>query len=270
MRPTRMTRWLPAALPVIALALVLPSAAAAHTPPVVKLPTIAGAPEVGETLAGSAQATGDPSPVIDYQWLQCAPADEAKCDPIEDATNASYLVTARDAGHRLAVRAHAVNSAGDDRRRSKLTEVVTTPDPGWLPEPTPEPTPEPETDPSVAAPFAPAPLFLRPFPTVRVKGKVFSRGARITLLRVRAPSGALVVVRCKGSGCSLRRRSLGGGRIARLERYLHAGTRITIRISMGDALGKYVRLVIRGGHKPKRIDACLAPGSRSPIECPQA
>jgi hypothetical protein len=39
---------------------------------------------------------------------------------------------------------------------------------------------------------------------------------------------------------------------------------------MGDMLGKYVRLVIGGGHKPKRIDACLAPGGSRPIACPQA
>ena len=265
MTATRMTRWLPAALPAIAVALILPSAAAAHTPPVVKLPAIAGSPEVGETLRGSAQVTGDPIPAVDYQWLQCAPADEAKCDSIEGATNASYVVTVADTGHRLAVRVHAVNSAGGDRKRSKLTEVVTT-----RSGPVPEPEPEPGTGPGVAAPVVPAPRFLDPFPIVRVKGKVFARGARITLLRVRAPSGAAVAVRCKGPGCGPRRRSVADGRIARLERYLRAGTRITIRISMGDVLGKYVRLVIRGGQRPKRIDACLAPGSSSPIDCPQA
>jgi hypothetical protein len=95
-------------------------------------------------------------------------------------------------------------------------------------------------------------------------------GARISLLRVKAPSAATVDVRCTGPRCHLRRRSFGGGRIAALERFLRAGTRITIRVSARGSIGKYVRLVIRDGSAPKRRDACLLPGSSDPAACPRA
>ena len=111
---------------------------------------------------------------------------------------------------------------------------------------------------------------MRPFPVVRVKGALLRNGALITLLRVRAPSAATVAVRCKGPRCDVRRRSRGGGRIRALERFLRVGTRITIRVSKPNSVGKYVRLVIRDGAAPKRRDACLMPGSRKPVTCPPA
>jgi hypothetical protein len=95
-------------------------------------------------------------------------------------------------------------------------------------------------------------------------------GALISLLRVRAPSRATVDVRCDGPQCRLRRRSFGSGRIGALERFLRSGTRITIRVSKPNSVGKYVRLVIRDGRAPKRRDACLVPGSGKAVECPQA
>jgi hypothetical protein len=111
---------------------------------------------------------------------------------------------------------------------------------------------------------------LRPFPVVRIKGRLLGGGALVTLLRVRAPSTATVDVRCNGPRCRLRRRSFGSGHITALERFLRAGTRITIRVSKPNAVGKYVRLVIRDGAAPHRRDACLIPGSGKPAECPPA
>ena len=55
-----------------------------------------------------------------------------------------------------------------------------------------------------------------------------------------------------------------------LERFLRAGTRVTIRVSEPGAIGKYVRFVIRDGSAPKRRDACLAPGGTEPVSCPRA
>jgi hypothetical protein len=112
-----------------------------------------------------------------------------------------------------------------------------------------------------------APL-LRPFPVVRVKGTLLRGGALISLLRVRAPARAAVEVRCNGPRCRVRHRSFGGGRIPALERFLRARTRITIRVSKPNSVGKYVRLVIRNGTTPKRRDACLMPPSGKPVECP--
>jgi hypothetical protein len=121
-----------------------------------------------------------------------------------------------------------------------------------------------------AVPSAKAPSYLHPFPVVRVKGTLAPGGARISLLRVKAPRTATVDVRCKGSNCHARRRSVGGGRVAALERFLRAGTRVTIRISGRGYLGKYVSIVIRDGSAPKRRDACLLPGSSKPTACPPA
>jgi len=48
------------------VALASPSPAAAHTAPVLQLPVVDGAPTVGARVAGSAQATGEPAPMIGY------------------------------------------------------------------------------------------------------------------------------------------------------------------------------------------------------------
>jgi hypothetical protein len=166
-----------------------------------------------------------------------------------------------------------------------LPQVPQVPDTAYYPKPHHERKPHPKwghhDDPaplvrSDSPPAAPAPAaalpppLLRPFPVVRVKGTLLRDGARISLLRVTAPATATVDVRCKGPRCNLRRRSAGGGRIAALERYLRAGTRITIRVSNPQAVGKYVHLVIRDGAAPRRRDACLMPGSDKPVECPAA
>jgi len=101
-----------------------------------------------------------------------------------------------------------------------------------------------------------------------VRGTVAVRGARIDMLRVSAPRRATVSVTCTGSGCPVRRRIRGAGRIRAFERYLPAGLRITVRVTSPGHLGKYVRLVIRGGKPPFRRDACLLPGDKRAVVCP--
>jgi hypothetical protein len=110
--------------------------------------------------------------------------------------------------------------------------------------------------------------FLRPFPVVRITGTLVSGGARVSLLRIRAPATARVLVRCSGSGCRLFSRSTGPRRVRALERFLRAGTRITIRISLPGTIGKHVAITIRAGQPPRRRDACLMPGSSRPVRCP--
>jgi hypothetical protein len=256
---------------------------------------ITGEPVVGQVL--TAVPTPADAPVTEYRWRRC-PGAANTCARIQGAaTVASYTVAAADAGNRIEVR--ALSAAGNVR--SPMTAVVTDPNapvptptptpsptPTPTPTPTPQPTPEPKQEeepevfeqtgkqappPATAVPIATLaeePLVLmRPFPVVRVKGVLVGRGARITLLRVKAPSSATVVVRCS-KRCRVRRRSFGTGRIAALERFLPAGARITIRVFRADAVGKYVRLVIRDGSAPKRRDACLVPRSSRPAECPEA
>jgi hypothetical protein len=166
-----------------------------------------------------------------------------------------------------------------------------TPDPTPVPEPavttasdptvTSEPTAAPSTPDSVefvvapptTAPLAKAPTtltrlrYLRPFPVVRIAGSSVTGGAYIDVLRVTAPRGSRVDVRCSGNGCRLSRLSLRPGRIAEYERFLPAGLVITIRVTRYGYIGKYVRLVIRSRAAPDRRDACLLPGRTRPTQC---
>jgi hypothetical protein len=232
--------------------------------------TIEGNAVVGETLTANVTTTGEPAPVVTYQWLRCDPLLPPVCKPIDDQTAKSYGVTAGDAGSRLAVRATAVNPAGTTKESEPTTVVPDPPTRGanFDQSGTAPPLAPTTTAITPASPTDAALAYLRPFPVVRVKGLLVRGGARVTLLRVKAPRGSKVVVRCKRSGCPLRRRSVGVGRIRALERFLRAGIRITIRVSSPGFIGKYVRLVIREGQAPMRRDACLLPGRAEATSCP--
>ena len=54
--------------------------------------------------------------------------------------------------------------------------------------------------PPAAPPPAAAPSWLTPFPTVRIAGRTSRRGARLSVIEVRAPSGSEVVVSCTVRG----------------------------------------------------------------------
>jgi hypothetical protein len=279
------------------LTIALPPPAGTQT---VATVTIQGDPVVGSTLTATT-LPNDPAAVVEYRWQRCPTDLRSSCVRINEAANlATYTVTATDLGNRLAVRVLSTVAGIETRTWSPLTGVVTaapaptptpTPTPTPVPTPTPTatptPTPTPDPDPATfnqggRTPAPPPyttpaasgaetpPRFLRPFPVVRIKGTLVGGGARISLLRVRAPSAATVDVRCSGPGCRLRRRSFGSGRVTVLERFLRAGARITIRVFKPGSVGKYVRLVIRDGTAPQRRDACLLPGSAKPAECPQA
>jgi hypothetical protein len=239
-----------------------------EAPPGIAALTIDGDPAVGETLTAARTVTGYPQPDEGYRWLRCSVAAPDTCAMIDGARARSYKVVPADSGYRLAVRMRAVNRRGEDAEESQRTLPVPfrsgTFDQLGITVP-----PASGSNPT-AQPLAGAPRLLRPFPSVRVKGRVAARGARVTLFRVRAPSGSKVVVRCRRPGCPLRRRSTRPGRIRTLERFLPAGIRLTIRVTKPGLIGKYVRLVIRGGSPPKRRDRCLMPGDPAPVKCPLA
>ena len=117
-----------------------------------------------------------------------------------------------------------------------------------------------------------APRFITPVPVVRLGGKVLARAARVQILTVRAPRGALIRVKCTGDACPtkvVRRRSRGRAvRFKRFERTLAAGTRLGIYVRQPGVVGKYTRFTIRAGAAPKRLDRCLMPGRSQPVRCP--
>ena len=113
---------------------------------------------------------------------------------------------------------------------------------------------------------------MRPFPVVRIKGRVTGSGARIDLLSVRAPKDATIRVRCRGRSCPARVRARVGGpaRISELHRALAAGTVVTVRVTRPENYGKYARFVIRRHRPPARTDSCLRGSARRPVRCPAA
>ena len=120
---------------------------------------------------------------------------------------------------------------------------------------------------------------LSPFPVVRIAGRITSRGTLVRVMRVSAPAGTQVAVRCSGRGCpfkkqvrtiSTRANSLAAisMRVRRLERLLRPGVRVRVYVTKRDAFGKYTRFRFRAGKAPVRTDSCLAPGAWTPVECP--
>jgi PKD domain-containing protein len=125
------------------------------------------------------------------------------------------------------------------------------------------------------------PSLLSPFPVVRVAGAVEASGMTIRLLKVEAPHGAHIKIRCRGRGCPRRRvrgraGTLGGPlarssklwRFPRFERRLGAGAVLKVLVTQRGRIGKYTRLSVRGGRPPRRKDLCIFPGSKRPRKCP--
>ncbi|HZO58502.1 MAG TPA: PKD domain-containing protein [Solirubrobacterales bacterium] len=124
---------------------------------------------------------------------------------------------------------------------------------------------------SVQAPVA---QFMRPFPVVRVIGAVGRHGTRIREIRLTAPLGSRVEVFCRGGGCprTSARRDARAARTLRIRRFarrlLRPGAVVQISVTKAGAIGKYMRLRIRRGRSPSRIDRCLMPGGERPVRCP--
>jgi hypothetical protein len=120
---------------------------------------------------------------------------------------------------------------------------------------------------------------LSPFPVVRIAGRITSRGTRVRLLRVTAPVGTKISVRCTGRSCpfkkqvravptSARSRATVRVRVRRLERLLLPGVRVRVYVTKRGTVGKYTRFRFRAGKPPARTDSCVMPGSWAAAECP--
>jgi HrpA-like RNA helicase len=112
---------------------------------------------------------------------------------------------------------------------------------------------------------------LRPFPIVRIKGRLTGDGAYIALLTVRAPRLAHIVIRCRGEGCPKRRwaHAVALVHARKFEhRLLRAGVRLKVTVTRRGFIGKYALIRLRRGRPPWRRDLCLFPGSSRPRACP--
>ena len=119
------------------------------------------------------------------------------------------------------------------------------------------------------APTAAVPKLLKPFPSVRVAGRLNSAGAVFRLVSVRAPRGARVSWSCSPKRCRGGRRTARGSvtRIRALERSFRAGVVIEFRVTRPGFVGKYTRIQVRRNRAPGRRDLCLRASGR-PFACP--
>ena len=249
-------------------------------PKITEGPAIAGPAQVGQTLTAHASWTGSPQPLTVWTWARCA-RPNGSCSAIKGATSDSYEPTAADVGRFLRVVLVVINTAGAAEAHSAPTAAVLAA-PVPAPAPTPAPAPPPKPDPAPSPPFelppatpppvagAPAPRLLSPFPVIRIKGWVTARGARITLLSVRAPRGSRIAVACRGAGCPVPKlaRPAGVKRLRRFERELPAGTRLELSVTKPGAIGKWTVIVIRRGSPPRRTDGCLDSDTNRHVRCP--
>jgi hypothetical protein len=203
----------------------------------------------------------------------CASATSHAADaPLADGAYV-FRVRATDAAGN---QANATRAFTVDTAPQVPAPVTSTPDPATTPNPAPPVTTTPVT------PAPSGPQLLSPFPLVRISGTLTSTGARIRLLSVRAPRGALVRVTvttsCRRKRHASRRcrvlRAAGtvGGSDAidfrRLARAYRSGTVIVVRVWRADQIGKYTRFTIVRGRAPRRVDECLVPSATHGSRCP--
>jgi PKD repeat protein len=210
-------------------------------------------PQAGEDVTFTSTSTIKSGQITSYAW------DLNGDGQYDDGSEPSVTRAFPDAGP------HSIGLTVTDNTgaQSFVVDTVQVGD-GSAPPPVSDTPPAPGTS---------GPSWLSPFPTVRIRGRATSGGVHLSLLAIRAPSGATVKVRCKGVRCPARQRvyTVAGARIrARaFERFLPAKTRLELFIWRKGMVGKYTRFDMRRLLAPKRTDMCLFPGGQWPGPCPK-
>jgi PKD repeat protein len=145
---------------------------------------------------------------------------------------------------------------------------------GAIAESPPTTSPTPPTTPTTPGKSTKGrPSLLSPFPVVRLVGAAYTTRTIVSVLSVQAPRGALVRVRCKGTGCPKvvrRKKSKGKGvRFKTFERGIRAGAKLEIFVVAKKRIGKYTSFKMQRAKPPVRTDRCLIPGKRKPVSCPR-
>ena len=220
---------------------VVTPAPPAHGPPAASFSWLPTTPRVGESVSLVATASDAFSAITGYAW---------NLSGASFVPGASTLTTifATPGPHAVSLRVSAA-----DGQTTTVTKAI---------------------------PVAPKPISLiQPFPIVRIAGVVTPGGARVRLLSVRAPRGAMVSIACIGRGCPIKKQVRSAtSRVIhssvltllfpRFERSFPGGTVLQVRVSYPGEIGKYTSLHIRRGHLPIRADACLNLDGVHPIGCP--
>ncbi|MCW3066828.1 MAG: hypothetical protein JWN32_4000 [Solirubrobacterales bacterium] len=238
------------------------------TSPTVTNAAVSGVTTVGQTLQADATVGGSPAPTVTYQWQRCASGGSG-CQDIARATGAQYALATADVGSTMRVRITASNgTAPDATGLSAPTAAIQA-----------AATASPAVDTSGSG--APSPVgavtsngrlrVLTPFPVVRMRGRLLSRGANVTMFKVTGPVGVRVVISCTGRGCPRKRVSFvarqAATRVRAFQGFLRAGVHLTVRVSRRGYVGKITTFVIHANAAPARTDRCTAPTSGKIIRC---
>jgi len=232
---------------------------------------------------GPSGTTSDSTPLFGFS-AEAGATLECSIDQGSPAYGPCASATTHAAGAPLAdgayvFRVRATDGAGNQASATRAFTVGTAPPAPGPESPRPDPT-QPATLSLTPTPFEPR--LLSPFPLVRISGTLTRTGARVRLLSVRAPSGALVRVTvspaCGGKRPSSRRCRVlrAAGTVSRsgvigfrgLERAYRSGTVIVVRVWRADRIGKYTRFTIVRGKAPRRVDQCLVPEATRGSRCP--
>ncbi len=121
---------------------------------------------------------------------------------------------------------------------------------------------------------------MAPFPVVRIAGTETAFGIKLRLLKVQQlPAGAQITVRCKGRGCPVKsvtrvavssKQGVAPVEFRQFERPLRSRATLETLATKPGEIGKYTRLMIRGGGLPVPVDMCLDRAGVEPLVCPSA
>jgi hypothetical protein len=227
-----------------------PTASFVHFPP---------SPFPGEAVSFVSTASDPDGPLVEQAW-------DLDGDGSFDDDAGPTAVTSFPAPAAYQVGLRVQDNQGEAAAQSRMVNVVAA-------------------TPAALAQRATSTPLLNPFPIVRITGGFTRRGTRLRRLVIDAPSGAAVVVRCRGRRCPARRRSytaadrpaarMPRARSARLirarrfeRRLLRPGTVLKVFVTKPQTIGKYARFRIRRSRPPARLDLCLLPGVPDPVACP--
>ena len=231
-------------------------------PPVVSLSASPATPAVGAPVTFTATASDPDGSVAAIAW------DLDGDGQFNDGTGAVVTRSFSTSGSRI-VSVRATDNAGVATIAFRTIEVTGSTSASSLGQPGTAAGGAP-TGSASSAKLA----MLTPFPVVRIRGVILRGSARLSLLSVRAPTGARVKVVCHGGGCpkkkSLVLRVASGKRTVRvrsLERRLRRGAVIEVFVTAPGRIGKYTRFTIRSNAAPARSDLCLRPGKSKPVAC---
>lgn len=279
---------------VLLLALATPAVAAEIIEAPVITPGVPGQEGLYSLFEASPGTWSPDGAEAAYAWLRCVPGgSDVDCTPIDGACGRRYIADRPDLGSTLRIRLTVEGASGSIASTSSAETVVIEEKPYSIPpeEQLPDsctrvtPTgpnqgefesgtkPEPQPEPILGPPGSGiVTRFIKPFPVVRVAGSFTFRSTTITRVTVRAPRGVRIGVQCRGRGCANRRRALTAGvrQVRSLARRYRPGAVLQIRVTRPNRIGKYVRLRVRSGRAPLRIDRCLMPEMKRAVRCPAA